>query len=291
MTATLAPGHVLRSASLGIRKHVSLTLGSLVVLAVVGVALLGPRLTPYNPERSNLDDKLMAPAWESGNLRHLLGTDGMGRDMVSLLIAGTRTSLLISFSAVLLTLVIGCTVGLVAGFIRGVIGELLMRLVDLQMSFPYFLLAITVASVTRPTLITLIVILSLADWVVYARLVRGMVLQETEKEYVQAGVVLGASRARIALRYALPQLLPSIVVIASLEMATMILLESTLDFLGLGVQSMSWGMTLFDGRQYLATGWWITTLTGLVIFVTVLGFNLMGDGLRDILDPRLRLVR
>jgi ABC-type dipeptide/oligopeptide/nickel transport system permease subunit len=266
-------------------------MGAVVVLAVVATALIGPRLTPYNPERSNLDEKLLPPVWQSGTFQHPLGTDGMGRDMVSLLIAGARTSLLISFSAVFLTLLIGCTVGLVAGFLKGLVGELLMRLVDLQMSFPYFLLAITVASVTKPNLLTLIAILSLADWVVYARLVRGMILQESEKDYVQAGIVVGASRARIATRYALPQVLPSIVVIATLEMATMILLESTLDFLGLGVQTTSWGVILFDGRQYLATGWWITTITGLVIFVTVLGFNLMGDGLRDILDPRLRLVR
>jgi len=206
---------VLRNTTLRIRKHISLTMGAVVVLAVVATALIGPRLTPYNPERSNLDEKLLPPVWQSGTFQHPLGTDGMGRDMVSLLIAGARTSLLISFSAVFLTLLIGCTVGLVAGFLKGLVGELLMRLVDLQMSFPYFLLAITVASVTKPNLLTLIAILSLADWVVYARLVRGMILQESEKDYVQAGIVVGASRARIATRYALPQVLPSIVVIDS----------------------------------------------------------------------------
>jgi peptide/nickel transport system permease protein len=280
-----------RRVYLGVRKHTSLTMGSVIVLAAIIAALWGPRLTAYDPERMDLDSKLMPPVWQLGTLQHPLGTDGMGRDMVSLLLAGARTSLVISFSAVLLTLLFGCSVGLVAGLVRGWVGEVLMRVVDLQMSFPYFLLAITVASVTRPSLVTLIVILSLADWVIYARLVRGMVLQEAEKDYVQAGIVLGASRPRIAVRYVLPQVLPAIVVLATLEMATMILLESTLDFLGLGVQSMSWGMTLFDGRQYLAAGWWITTLTGFVIFITVLGFNLMGDGLRDLLDPRLKLVR
>lgn len=256
----------------------------LVLLGVsVFSALLAPLIAPLGSEAMNLADRLKPPGVDG----HLFGTDAIGRDILARIPHGGRISLTVGFVSVAVSLIVGVGIGLLAGFYRGVLDMVLMRIADVQLSFPFILLAITVIAVIGPGLWKLIFVMALTQWVQYARMVRGQVLSLREQDAVQATRALGASDARIVLRHMLPNLIGPVIVLATLNVANNILLESGLTFLGLGIDPLipSWGGMLADGRNYMQTAWWVATFPGLAITVTVLGFNLLGDWLRDRLDP------
>jgi peptide/nickel transport system permease protein len=267
--------------------------GLLLLCLLLACALFAEWIAPHNPTRMAPAVKYLPPAWvEGGDPRFLLGTDQLGRDVLSRLIFGARTSLVIGLSAVALATVIGVLAGLIAGYYRGWVDVVVTRLADIQLAFPFILLALAILSVTEvKSALTIIVVLAVADWVIHARVVRGRVLVEREKEYVRSAKALGASDLRIMLLYVLPAILPTAVVIAMIELAVLMLVESILSFIGLGIDppAISWGTALADGRRSLGNAWWMLTFPGLAIFLAVLAINLVADGLADVLDPRLKL--
>ena len=265
--------------------------GLLVVLAMIFCSVAASWVAPYDPTYQDVIDKrLKPPLWvsEEGE-RHLLGTDHMGRDMLSRLIHGARISLVIGFGSVAISGVLGLLIGMAAGYHGGLLDDFFMRLADIQLAFPFVLLAIALVAVLGPSLKVLILVLGLTGWTTYARVVRAEVLSLREREYVTAVLAMGGGTARILWRHLLPNVMNPAIVIATLEVARMIIIESALSFLGLGVQppTPAWGSMLADGRQFLVTSWWPATLPGLAIMLTVLSINLLGDWLRDTLDPRL----
>ena len=275
-------------ASLG--KDKSALLGCIILLCVVTMAVFAPLLAPMDPQAQLLDRNLKPPMWSDGEQIYLLGTDHLGRDFLSRLIYGARISLLVGFFAVLLTGCFGLCVGLVAGYFGGKVDFLLMRIVDLVLSFPFILLALATIAIVGPSLVVLILVMSMRIWVIYARVVRGEVLTLREQEFVQAARSIGGSHFRIIVRHILPNVLAPVIIIASLYLGRMIIIEAGLSFLGLGVPppTPTWGGLLSDGKVHLYTSWWVVTLPGLAITVTVLGANLVGDWLRKVLDPRLK---
>lgn len=267
--------------------------GILIVVVNIAVALLAPVLGPHDPLDQDIARRLLPPAWfAGGSPEHFLGTDQLGRDILSRIIYGSRISLLIGLLSVALALPIGVSMGLVAGYFGGRLDDVIMRLADVQLAFPFILLAITIAGVLGPSPRNVILILAIGGWVVYARLARGQVLSLREKEFVEAARGLGLGHGRILFRHVLPNILTPIIVVATFSVAQMILLESSLSFLGLGVQppTPSWGGMLNDGRAYITIAWWLMTFPGAAIMLTVLGINFLGDWLRDLLDPRLQSV-
>jgi peptide/nickel transport system permease protein len=267
--------------------------GLAVVTLVVVTAVAAPLLSPFDPVEQDLGDlRLKAPGFRDAAGRlHPLGTDHLGRDLTARVIYGARPALLVGFAAVAISGVLGMAAGLVSGYFGGRVDDLLMRLADIQLAFPFILLAIAVIGVLGPSLATIIVVIGVSSWVVYARIVRSAVLSLREREFVQAALALGGGDARVVLRHILPNALTPWLVVATLDMARVIVIESALSFLGLGVQppTPTWGGMLADGRVYISTAWWLATFPGLAILVTVLGINLFGDGLRDTLDPRLKV--
>jgi peptide/nickel transport system permease protein len=267
--------------------------GLIVVLLVVVTALAAPLLSPFDPVEQDLGDlRLKAPGFRDAAGRvHPLGTDHLGRDLLARVIYGARPALLVGSAAVVISGLIGMAAGLVAGYFGGRTDDVLMRLADVQLAFPFILLAIAVIGVLGPSLKTIIIVIGVSSWVVYARIVRGAVLTLREREFVQAALALGSGDGRVLLRHILPNALTPWLVVATLDMARVIVIESALSFLGLGVQppTPTWGGMLADGRIYISTAWWLATFPGLAILVTVLGINLFGDGLRDTLDPRLKV--
>jgi peptide/nickel transport system permease protein len=265
----------------------------LVVVAVVALAaLLAPVVAPFDPLAQDIGQRLKEPGWQdAGGRVHPLGTDHLGRDILSRIIHGSRIALLVGLAAVLISGVLGMLIGLVAGYFGGKVDDVLMRLADVQLAFPFILLAIAVIGVLGPSLRNIIIVIGVSSWVVYARVVRGEVLSIREREFVHAAVALGSRDWRILARHVLPNAFTPWLVVATLDMARVIVIESALSFLGLGVQppTPTWGGMLADGRVYLSTAWWLATFPGLAILVTVLGINLFGDGLRDTLDPRLKV--
>jgi peptide/nickel transport system permease protein len=263
------------------------------LLVVVLAATFAPLVSPYDPIRQSLRERLKAPAWfpEEGRQRHLLGTDQLGRDILSRVIYGSRISLVVGFAAVMIGGAIGGLLGLLSGYAGGVVDEIIMLVVDGQLAFPFILLAIGIIAVLGPSFGNLIIIVGLSGWVTYARIVRAQVLTIKEREYVLAIRGLGGSTWRILARHVVPNTLAPFLVIATLELARTILLESTLSFLGLGIQPPipAWGSMVAAGRDYLLTAWWVSTFPGLAILIVVLSINVFGEGLRDILDPRLKI--
>lgn len=266
--------------------------GLLVLLAVVASAVLAPVIAPYDPTAQEITRRLKPPGWAAPEgWLNLLGTDHLGRDILSRIIFGARVSLIIGFSAVAVGGTLGTLLGLVAGYRGGRVDDLCMRLTDTMLAMPFILLALAVIAVLGPSLRNIIFVLGITGWVSYARVVRAEVLTLRTREFVAAAQALGGGGGRIIFRHLLPNVLTPVIVIATLEVARMIILESALSFLGLGIQppTPTWGGMLADGRAYLSTAWWLATFPGVCIMLTVLGINLLGDWLRDVLDPRLQV--
>ena len=266
-------------------KDPSFSIGLLIILIVGAAALFAPFLAPKDPEMISLMARLNPPALGS---EFPLGADAIGRDLLSRIIYGSRISLTVGLVSVIFAAIVGTFVGLIAGFFGGILDAILMRIADIQLAFPFILLAITVIAVIGPGLWKLILVMALTQWVQYARVVRGQVLSLKEKDYIQAATGLGASTPRILTQHIFLNALTPITVLAPLNVANNILLESGLTFLGLGVDPTipSWGGMLADGRSYIESAWWVSTYPGLAIAFTVLGFNLLGDWLRDRFDPQ-----
>jgi len=274
-----------------VRRRTAL-FGVLVVLVVMLAALAAPLVAPFDPLEQDIGQRLREPGWQDAQGRvHPLGTDHLGRDILSRIIFGSRIALLVGLAAVVISGVLGMIIGLVAGYFGGRMDDFLMRLADIQLAFPFILLAIAVIGVLGPSLRNIIIVIGVSSWVVYARVVRGEVLSIREREYVHAAVALGSRHWRVLMTHVLPNTFTPWLVVATLDMARVIVIESALSFLGLGVQppTPTWGGMLADGRVYLSTAWWLATFPGLAILITVLGINLFGDGLRDTLDPRLKV--
>jgi peptide/nickel transport system permease protein len=282
-TARVAPRRRVRIDALALA-------GALVVAAAVALALLAPALAPADPIRNSLLDRLTPPMWVAGGeAKHPLGTDTLGRDVASRLLHGARVSLAVGFSAVVVAGAIGVALGLVSGWYGGRLDDVLMRLGDVQLAFPVLVLAVAVLAVLGASTINLVLVLGVTGWVTYARIVRAEVLTLRERDFVAAARALGAPDRWILLRHLLPNVLPPITVVATFSVARTIIAEASLSFLGLGVPAPepSWGAMLDEGRNYITTGWWLALFPGLAILLLVLGINLVGDWLRDVLDPRM----
>jgi peptide/nickel transport system permease protein len=261
------------------------------VLALGVVAVAAPWLAPHDPTRQSLRSRLVAPTLEAADGRaHVLGTDHLGRDVLSRMIFGSRVSLLVGFAAVLVGGIVGSALGLLAGFRGGWADTVIMTVADAQLAFPFILLAIGIIAVLGPSFATLIVVIGLSGWVSYARILRSQVLGLRSREFVEAVHALGGSVLRIMWKHVLPNVLSSLVVIATLELARAIVLEATLSFLGLGIQppTASWGGMVQEGREYLDSAWWISTFPGILLMATSIVVSRTGDWLRDLLDPTLR---
>jgi peptide/nickel transport system permease protein len=297
--ATTPPGLLVNSKK-GRRKRLKrgtlllvsgLTLFSLLLLASLSAGLI----TSNNPEKNNIVSRLLPPFWDTankGSSKFLLGTDGLGRDVLARILYGMRVSLGLAAVGLVFSMLLGVTVGFVSGLLGGWVDSLLMRVVDLQLAFPYVILAIALVSAVGSSVPILILLLALAGWVYFARVVRSNVLQEMQKDYVKAAQVLGASRWRIGIKYIMPNVLPAIAVIATLQFPGLIIFEATLSFLGIGIQppTPSLGGMMLEAQQYIATAWWIITLPGIAILLITLSLNLISDGLRQLLDPRLQTI-
>jgi ABC-type dipeptide/oligopeptide/nickel transport system permease subunit len=274
------------------RLGLGATGGAAILLAAVLAGLLAPLLAPSGYDDQDLERGIQPPVWVGGSWTNPLGTDQLGRDILSRLMYGARTSILLAGTGVVLAAGLGVFLGLVSGYFSARLDAVVMRLADVQLSFPYLLLAIAFMTLLGTHLSNLIVVLVLRSWVVYARLVRVTVLSMKEREFVTAARALGMGNWRIVLRHVAPHVATATIVISTLQLAELIIVESSLSFLGLGVQPPhpSWGTMVSQGRDYISTAWWLVTLPGLAIVLTVLGTNLFGDGLRDVLDPRLTRV-
>jgi peptide/nickel transport system permease protein len=261
-------------------------LGALVVAAVFAVFL-----APQSPTEGDITAKLIPPMWmERGSAEHPLGTDRFGRDVLSRIIYGSRISLLVSLMAIVVSGTLGTLVGLVSGYRGGLTDVILMRLTDIALSLPTILIAVVLVAVSEPSFRNVILVIALLLWPRFARQIRGETLGIKEQDFVALAVVAGRSSAWIIARHILPNVTPTLLVISTLQVGYVILLEGTLSFLGVGVPppNPAWGLMIADGRGFLATAWWITLFPGLAMLLTVLAVNLMGDWLRDHLDPRLR---
>ncbi|MFP7285761.1 ABC transporter permease [Shouchella clausii] len=265
------------------------TVGLAIVVAIIVMAVFASLLAPYDPNEMNPANMLQPPVWvDGGTAAHILGTDNLGRDILSRVIYGSQISLLVGIAAVAVAGFIGVTIGIVSGYYGGWVDSFFMRLVESFLSIPNILFALVILSVFGPSVWTLIIVLGVTNWVNYARLVRGEVLSLKEREFVKAARSIGVKNGMLMFRHLLPNVLPAFIVISTLSVATTIILEASLSFLGLGIQppDVSWGGILSDGRDYLATSWWLATFPGLAITITVLGIIFLGDWLRDVLDPR-----
>ena len=272
-------------------RQARLAVAGLAILAVVVVmALLAPVLAPGDPNDVVLAGRLIPPVWDGGSWSNPLGTDGLGRDIYTRIVHGARVSLLVAIAAVVISGVLGVALGLLSGYFGRRVDDVIMRLADIQLAFPPILLYIGVLAMLGPGLFNVIGVLGVSRWVVYARVVRGEAMSLKQKEFVEAARTAGTGDGRIMLRHILPNLFASIIVIASFSVATTMITEASLSFLGLGVPASipTWGGMLNDGKDVIRLAWWPATLPGLAIMLTVLGVNAVGDWLRDFLDPRLR---
>jgi len=271
-----------------LRRLRFIAVGSTIVLLAIGCALLAPWLTPHDPFLQEVSARLIPPVWDAGGTwTYPLGTDPLGRDLLSRIIYGARVSISAGALAVLVAMTLGVLMGLVAGYYGGAVDTLISNLVNVMLAFPFLLLALAAIAVVGPSFGNMIVVLGATGWPIYTRVVRAETLKYRERDFVQAARALGLGSPRIIRAHVLPNLLNTIIVMASLEVARMIILESFLSFLGLGIQppTPSWGAMLGEGRVYMLTHWWLAAFPGLAIFITTLGINLFGDGLRDVLDP------
>ena len=272
-----------------LRRWPVIPLFVLLVLVVTGV--FASWISPYDPIEQSLPDRNAPPFWVEGS-RHILGADHVGRDVFSRLVHGARISLTVMAVALSTGLVVGTTLGLLAGYFGGILDEVIMRVVDIWMGFPFLLVALVVAVVLGSSFAILMGLLALLAWSAFVRNVRANVLVLREADYVALAKIAGASTGRILLRHIVPSVVGTVTVIASLSVGQLILAEATLSFLGAGIPAPtpSWGLMISDGRDYLQTAWWTSTFPGIAILLTVMALNFMGDWLRDRLDPRLRQI-
>lgn len=296
--ATLEEGRGQRQAGVGFYLRLlsrdKLAMAALVFLVVLALAaVFAPIVTPFSPNDQSLslrNSPLLTPAEDGGFIPHLLGTDQLGRDLLTRLIYGARVSVAVGVASVFFSGVVGVLLGLVAGYYRGFMDDLIMRLVDLQMGFPSLLLALVVLYALGASILNVIFVLAVTRWMVYARITRSLVFQHREEMYVEAAQSLGCSDRRVLFKHILPNLLSPILVLATLEVATMILTEASLSFLGLGIQppDSSWGLMLAQGREYVRTAWWLIMFPGLFILLTTLSLNLVATWARTVTDPTQR---
>jgi len=292
-TATLAAPF---SGGGRMRNHVG-RIRIIVCSAIVAIyalaAIIGPIILRFDPVRTETQDRLLPPgsAVSTGGFA-LLGTDQVGQDVFAQMLMGARISMLVGVSTLLLAGLIGITMGLVAGFFGGWLDSVLMRLADIQLSFPSILLAIFIAAVVGPSVTNVIIVLAISNWVTFARVTRGQVLALKNREYVDAARTLGAGNLHLILKTILPGCIAPVLVVATVELGHVILAEASLSFLGLGVPANvpSWGATISNGRTYLGDAWWISTFPGVALALLVLTFGILGDALRDRFDPKLRSI-
>lgn len=268
-----------------LKRHRLATAGVVIIVLLILIAVSAPFVSPYDPLKQNYDELLLPPS-----TKHWLGTDDLGRDMLSRIIFGSRYALLIGVAIVMIEMAIGVTLGLIAGYYGGIIDTAIMRFVDIMLSLPMLVLGLAIAGALGGGLLNVILAIGVIGWVEFSRLIRGEVLSVRASTFVEAARATGTSDFRILIRHILPNTVASIIVLATLMIPDAILTSAALSFLGIGAQppTPEWGLILSSGRNYLSTAWWIATFPGLAIMLTVLGFNFFGDGLRDALDPKLR---
>jgi len=259
--------------------------GAAILAGLVVLALLAPYVAPYDPIQTNVTQRLAAPS-----RLHPFGTDQLGRDILSRIIHGTRISLRIALLTAVIATAIGAPLGIVTGYFRGRVDDLLMRVTDMFMAFPRLILAMAIAAALRPSLENVIIAISLAAWPAYARLARSVALALREENYVEAARAIGASPGRVLTRHVLPGVISPVTIQVSLDMGGIILTAAGLGFIGFGAQppTPEWGVMISEGRSYITEQWWVSTFPGIAISLFVLGFNMLGDGIRDAMDPRLR---
>lgn len=275
----------------GIRRSPSGLVGLMLVALFIVTALAAPLLSPMDPVAIDLANRLGPPTWTwEGPGPHPLGADQLGRDILSRIIWGSRITLIVAATAVVLSGILGVVLGLLAGYVGGWTERVIMRLADIQLSIPLMLFALLVIGALGPSLANLIVVLALTGWTRFARIVRGETLSLREREFVMSVRAAGATGLRIMMRHILPNVMTATIVVATLELARVVILESALSFLGMGLQPprASWGRMLAEGRDYIASAWWLATFPGVAILLVVLGVNLFGDWLRDYFDPKLQ---
>lgn len=263
--------------------------GGMVVLMVLA-ALAAPLLTPHEPNQQDLRNKLAPPAWQSGgSWDHPLGTDHLGRDMLARILYGSRTSLSVGFLATLATAIIGVLLGIVSGYFGGIVDTVISRLVDIQMAFPSILLALAVTVMLGASFRNLVIVLAVTSWVMFSRIVRADVFSLRHREFIEAARAIGAGHMRIMRLHVAPNLVGTVMVVLALTIARVVIAEASLSFLGVGIQppNASWGGMLSEGRDYLSVAWWISTMPGIALMIAVIGVSLLGDAMRDVLDPRL----
>lgn len=266
-------------------------LGAFFLVLLFLMATFASVIAPHDPGKVDIRHRLKPPVWQKGGSpNRLLGTDALGRDILSRLIYGSRVSILVGLSSVVISGMIGVVLGMVAGFFGGKIDDFIMGFAEIQLAFPFILLAVTIMAVVGPGLVNIILVLGISRWVAYGRVVRGQVLAVREREYVEASWALGYPLHRVLFFQILPNVLSPLIVIASFTVAGNIISEASLSFLGLGVPPsiVTWGGMLSEGREYLRVSWWMATFPGIAIMATVLSINLIGDWIRDYLDPRLK---
>lgn len=261
-----------------------------IVVIALGLVAAAPLVAPMDPSDQDVAMRLLAPLSTSDRGLHLLGTDALGRDIASRIVVGARVSVLIGLASVALAGTLGVLLGLASGYAGGRWDAVIMRVADVQLALPFLVLALALVAAVGPSLVNLIAVLGVTGWVLYARVVRSETLSLREREFVTAARAVGATGARIVLRHIFPNVLSATIVVATLQVARMILFEASLSFLGVGVPppTPTWGAMISDGRAYISVAWWVSTLPGFALFLTVLGVTLVGDRLRDVLDPRVR---
>ena len=289
-SSDVAPRHSRSRTYRKLVRHPLTAIGGLILLTVIAAAIFAPQVAPHDPARQSLIRRFTPPIWApAGDSRYPLGTDQIGRDILSRIIHGTRTSLLVGVAAVAISLVVGVSLGLASGFFGGPIDAVIMTVVDTTLSFPPLLLALGFVAVLGPSLGNIILVIGLTGWERYARVVRAEVLALREKDFIEAARAMGAQSSRILWRHLLPNTFSTIIVMSTLQVAQAILAEAALSFLGMGTGSVypTWGQMISLGRDFVTVAWWMPTFPGLAILLTVLSINIVGDRLRDALDPRV----
>lgn len=288
--AQAGPGARLVAVRHALRRNPTILIGGSVLLVLVLASIFAPLLAPADPIKAGFATRVKPPSILGYDSGFVLGSDNLGRDVLSRILYGGRVSLWVAVQGVVGAGLVGVMLGLISGYVGGWFDDLIQRIVDVQLAFPVILLAIAFVAVVGTSEAAIVGVLIVSGWVIYTRTVRASVLSVKHNEYIQAARALGANDIRIVVRHLLPNVTAPIIVVATVQLASMLLLESGLSFLGLGIQppTPSWGKMLAEGRDYLSNAWWLSTMPGLAIALAVLGANLLGDGVRDLLDPNLR---